>query len=292
MQSILLYILSCCFFACMSACGKYLSAELHPTVIAFLRGVTGLIICMPILFFYFPEIKKQFFSKIIWTRGLITQIATTCWLMGLAKVSLPSAMAVSFSAPLFTTIAAVLLLNEKISYRRGIALIVGFIGVLIILQPTSGNIKSFAPYSWIIATVICWALVNIVIKKLAMSINPAVILFYLSAATAVFAVPLGVLNWQTPSLESLPFIFLIALFQLLQQLCLIIAFAKSSVGKLQPFEFSKLIFATLIGYFIFDETMPASGWIGVFLIICSSLYVMWREEKLKKNSEKTVIIQD
>lgn len=291
MQPIILFVISCFFFACMTACGKFLSADMHPTLVVLLRNTTAFVMCLPILLFHLPEIKKQRFSKTLWTRGLLSQVATTCWFMGISKVSLPSAMAVSFSSPLFTTIAAVLLLNEKISYRRGAALIVGFIGVLIILQPST-DVRSFAPYSWIVATVICWALVNIVIKKLSMSITPAVILFYMTGLMTIFAIPLGVMNWQTPSLTQLPFIFLISASYLLWQLLLVQSFAKSSLSKLQPFEFSKLIFASLIGYLVFNETMPKSGWVGVVLIIFSSCYVSWREGRLKKNSDKAIVTQD
>jgi drug/metabolite transporter (DMT)-like permease len=291
MQPIILFVISCFFFACMTACGKFLSADMHPTTVILLRNAMSFIICLPILLFNLPEIKKERSSKTLWTRALLSQVATSCWFMGISKVSLPSAMAVSFSSPLFTTIAAVLLLNEKISYRRGTALIIGFIGVLIILQPST-DVKSLAPYSWIVATVICWALVNIVIKKLSMSVTPAVILFYMTGLMTIFAIPLGLMNWQPVSINQLPFILLISVSYLLWQLLLIKSFAQSSLSKLQPFEFSKLIFASLIGYLVFNETMPKSGWIGVVLIIVSSCYVSWREAKLKKNNDKVIVAQD
>ncbi len=283
MPAILYFILSCFLFACLSATGKYMSSDMHPATIVFYRNVLELIICLPVIFFHFNEIKRLRFSKILWSRGFISQSASTCWFVGISKVSLPSAMAFSFSTPLFTTILAIIFLKESISYRRTLALMVGFLGVLIILQPWN-SVGDLASYSWIFATVLLWAVATIVIKKLSDSISPMVIIFYMSLMMTFFSIPVAVIYWQIPNIEDLPLLILLAVNTLAWQWCLIKAYNKSQVTVLQPFEFSKLIFACLIGYTIFDEVLNISGWLGVVLIIVSSSYVTWREHDLKKKS--------
>jgi drug/metabolite transporter (DMT)-like permease len=260
-----------------------MSAQMHPAMIVFLRNVVELIICIPVLFFHSKEIKEKFFSKMLWLRGLMSQLASTCWFIGVSKVSLPSAMAFSFSTPLFTTITAIIFLKESISYRRSAALIIGFIGVLVILKPFSGEgVANIAPYGWVFSTVLLWAFANILIKKLSDSLASFVIIFYMSLIMTIFSIPLAFFYWKTPTLSQLPLILLAAISTLLWQWCLIKAFNKSQVTILQPFEFSKLIFACLIGYFLFDEVLDIYSWLGVLLVIASSSYVTWREHKIKQ----------
>ncbi|MDA0781775.1 MAG: DMT family transporter [Rickettsiales bacterium] len=285
MPAILYFIASCFLFACLSAMGKHMSSTLNPAMVVFLRNAVELIICIPVLFYHFKEIKRLRFSKILWTRGFISQTASTCWFVAISKVSLPSAMAFSFSTPLFTTVAAVIFLKEAISYRRTLALVIGFVGVLIILQPWR-SIVDLAPYSWVFATVILWAVANIVIKKLSDSISPMVIIFYMSLVMTIFSIPAALIYLQIPAISDIPLVILLAVNTLVWQWCLIKAYNKSPISVLQPFEFSKLIFTCLIAYFMFGEVLSISGWFGVILIIISSSYVTWREHKLKKKSLK------
>jgi len=286
MLAIIYFIASCFFFACLSATGKYMSLEMHPAMIVFFRNVIELLIVIPIVYIHKKDIKKHFTSKMLWSRGFMSQFASTCWFIGISKVSLPTAMAFSFSTPLFTTITAMLFLKETISYRRATALIVGFMGVLLILKP-DGEIFDIAPYGWIFGTVLIWALTNIVIKKLSDSVRPFVIIFYMALTMTIFSLPLALFYWQLPKLEQLPLLFVAAITTLLWQWCIIKAFNKSQITVLQPFEFSKLIFACIIGYVLFDEVLSISGWFGVTLIIVSSTYVTWREHKIKKKSLNT-----
>lgn len=259
----------------MSALSKALSSELHPTALVLLRNAGALILTLPALIKHRPEIGNLVFSKLIWQRALLSQIAVTCWFMGLSLVDLSPAMAMSFLTPLFTTFAAVVFLGEIIDKRVWVGLFIGFFGVLIILNPFQAAV-SLTGYAWVFGAVLCWSLAHVVIKKLSTSVTPLVILFFMMSMMTLFSLPLGILNWKTPLSGQYLQIALLALSAFFWQWYLVKAMMHNQLSALQPFDFSKLIFASVIGYFVFNELLSFQLFAGSFLILVSAFYIAWQ----------------
>lgn len=264
----------------MTAIGKFLVAELNGYMVALLRSVATFLLCASCIFWNFAEIKRVFFSKTIWMRAVLSQSATTFWFVGLTYNALPFAISVSLSTPLFTTLAAIFLLKEKVNIRRWGSLIVGFSGVLLITVSQHSN-GFDSDVLWIMGAVVSWALANIIVKKLADKIKPVVIIFFMMALMSVFSIPLAAINWIDPEAWMIPWLALMAVSTFLWQWFLITAFSKSEVNVLQPFEFSKLLFASILGWIFFGEYLSLTGWIGAIIIALSSFYIVWREKKIR-----------
>ncbi len=282
MPAILSMILACFFFASMSAVAKMLVEELNGPAVVLFRNAACFLLWWPVWFWHKREIREHLWSKPIWLRVLFSQSANTMWFMALGVVALPMAMAISFSTPLFTTLCAILFLAERVSYRRWTAIILGFVGVLFILLP--GNQATLdANYLWVFGAVLSWALAHTVMKKLSMSVSPTVIIFFITGQMTLFSIPLGAFYWVTPTPEQIMWVLLCAVFTIIWQWFLLKAFMQADLSMLQPFEYSKLIFASVIGYVVFEETLSLSGWIGAAIVAASGTYIAWRERKMNKD---------
>lgn len=278
MRPILYMLISCLFYSIMTAIGKFLITDLNGYMIVLLRNSSTFLLCSFLVISKYKEAQSLIFSKKIWLRAILSQSATTFWFVGLTYNALPFATSVSLSTPLFTTLAAAFLLGEVVSFRRWISLFIGFFGVLLI---TLSNYKGGFDlnFLWIIGAVISWALANIVAKKLSESISPTVIIFFMMALMTLFSIPLAIINWITPLTYTIPWFIAMAISTFLWQWFLIHAFSQSEVAMLQPFELSKLLFASLIGWLVFNETLSIMGWVGALVIAISTCYITWKERK-------------
>ena len=205
--AIVLMIVSGFCFVMMHGTVKYLSDEIHPFEIAFFRNVFVVIVLAPIIL---ANGRKVFVSKqpkIHIYRILLNSVALICFFYGLSKTALAEATALGFTVPIFATILSILFLKEKIRLRRFSALIIGFIGTLIVLRPdVSIEIGSL----FIILSSLLWSICLIFIKQLTKTDNAITISLYagigLIPATLFVAIPV----WTTPNIHQIAILFFIS----------------------------------------------------------------------------------
>ncbi len=266
-------------FVIMHGTVKYLAEEIHPFEIAFFRNVFVVIVLAPIIL---SNGCKVFVSKQPKThiyRILLNSVALICFFYGLSKTELAEATALGFTVPIFATILSILFLKEKIRFRRFSALIIGFIGTLIVLRPDiSIQIGSIL----IIFSSLLWSICLIFIKQLTKTDNAITISLYagigLIPATLFVAIPV----WVTPTIHQIIILLFISFAGTLAQTLMNSAFKHAEVAMLIPFDFLRLIWAALLGYTLFVETPEITLWLGGTLILGSTSYIAWREMKLKK----------
>ena len=274
-------ILSGFCFVIMHAAVKYISEEIHPFEIAFFRCAFVIVILSPIIFYQGKSILITKNPKLQIYRIGLNSIALLCFFYGLSKINLAETTALGFTVPIFTTIFSVLFLKEIIRIRRITALIIGFIGTLIVLRP---DITIEIGSLMVIISSLLWSICLIIIKRLTITDSVYTISLYagvgLIPATLFLALPV----WTSPTLIHILFFLFISLTGTFAQTLMNSSFKRAEVAMLLPFDFLRLIWSALLSYTIFNETPELTLWIGGTIILSSTCYLAYREMILRKTS--------
>ena len=207
-------------------------------------------------------------------------VAMLLYFSALVMMPIEKATAISFVVPFIVTILAVLFLGEKIYIYRSFALVLGFIGMLIILRP--GIIEISLGVYLALASSFMWSIVIIITKTIAKDDSSITILSYGYTYMTIFSFIIALFYWQTPSFQTLIYLFFAGLFGTLLHLCINHAYKLVDVSMTQPYSFLSLVFASLIGYYVFSETPDLFTWIGASVIFLGVLIMSYREMKLDK----------
>jgi len=285
-QVALLAIGATFFGSFMGACVKLLSDDLHPIIICFYRCLMGLIIITPFIAKNNFQALQTDNMRLQILRALINIISMICWFTAIGMMHLEKATALGFTTPLFTTILAVIVLGEVIRFHRTAALLLGFIGILIIIRPGYMPFE-FGTILMLIAS-FSFSFVLIFVKKLSATDSSLTIIFYhLLYMTPAFFI-LSLFYWQSISFNQLIIFSLMGSSGLLSHWCLAQAFKMSDTTFVMPLQFTKLIWASLIGLFIFAEQPDIWTWIGGVIIFISVVYITYREAFRKKGTSKPI----
>ena len=273
-------IISGLFFVIMHSAVKYLSKEVHIFEIAFFRCALVVFVLAPLIFQQGKSIVITKQPKIQFLRISTNSVAMLCFFYGITSTPLAQLTTLGFTVPIFATILAVIFMGEKIRIRRTSALIIGFIGTIIVMRP---DISIELGAMLIIFSSFLWSVCLIFIKKLTQTDSAITISLYfgIGMIPATFAMAFPVLEM----IDMRQFIILvfIAITGTLAQTIMNSALKKGDLALLLPFDFLRLIWSVLIGYALFAEEPQITLWIGGVLIIGSTSYIAWRESSLKKS---------
>lgn len=272
-QGIIWFILAALCFSIMASFIRHTSdLGVHPFVIVLFRNIFGLCIMLPwIIKIGYRNIKTTQFSLHI-TRNISGIIGMSLFFYSLSVLPITEAISLSFTVPLFTTIAAMIMLNEKVTSSQWTALAIGFIGILVILRPGLENTFNYYGLIMILAT-ICWSYSNIIIKKLTANDSTYIIVFYMTLIMIPLSLPLAIPVFSMPNTEQLFWLFCVGLSSIISHICITTAYAKADVSTLQPLDFTRLIFISIIAYLAFDEVIDTLTLIGAIIIFSSSVFV-------------------
>jgi len=274
------------FGSFMGAGVKILSDDLHPIIICFYRCLMGLIIITPFVARNNFQALQTDNMRLQIFRALINIISMICWFSAIGMMHFEKATALGFTTPLFTTVLAVLILGEVIRFHRTAALLLGFIGILIIIRPGYMPFE-FGTILMLIAS-FSFSFVLIFVKKLSATDSSLTIIFYhLLYMTPAFFI-LSLFYWENINLNQLIIFILMGTSGLLSHWCLAQAFKLSDTTFVMPLQFTKLIWASLIGLFIFAEQPDIWTWVGGVIIFISIVYITYREAFKKKGTSKPI----
>jgi len=272
--------ISVCAFSLMDVIVKW-SDDYPVGQVLFFRGFCGII---PILFLI-P--KDRYFDFYKTTRPLLHfkrciagLIALSSIFIALRNLPLATVVSISFAAPIFTTIFSIFLLNEKVGLYRWLAVIVGFIGIIIISEPGFTSLNTYYIYPIIFCLGLSY--VAIAIKKLSSTEPVWLISFFFSFSIMLLSFFSFYQNWILPSFTDLFLLSMIGILGGLANLWLSQSYKLSEVSLVTPLKYLALIFAIIFGYFIWDEMPTSKTLIGSFLVIFSSFIIFKREIVLKK----------
>jgi len=281
LMAISFMIISGLFFVLMHSAVKYLSKEVHIFEIAFFRCALVIFVLAPIIFQQGRSIFKTKQPKMQLLRITINSVAMLCFFYGISTTPLAQLTTLGFTVPIFATILAVTFMKEKIRLRRTAALIIGFIGTIIVMRP---DISIELGALLIIFSSFLWSICLIFIKKLTQTDSAVTISLYfgIGMIPATFALAFPVM--EIIDLRQFIILLFIAITGTLAQTIMNYALKKGELALLLPFDFLRLIWSVLIGYALFAEEPTFTLWIGGFLIISSTSYIAWREAKLKNST--------
>lgn len=257
---------------------KHVSDTLHPFQVSFFRCLIGFVLLLPLLWRGGGlAVLRTRRPGLHLLRGVLNAGGMLTFFTAVSMVSLASVSAISFTAPLFASVLAVLVLGERIGLRRSAALIIGFAGTLVILRPGSDVFGIGALLA--LGSSLLWAGAMITIKRLTVTDSPLSITVWAAFSVGLFTLGPAIAVWQWPSLEVWGWLLLIGVLGNAVQLGFSKAFALAEATVVLPFDFLKLVWASVLGYLLFAEVPDHWTWIGGTAIFVSSCYVAYRERK-------------
>ncbi len=271
--------------ALMASSVKLLSNDLNPFIICFYRCLLGLIFVLPFVAKNkFKDLKSNNI-KLQFNRSMINIISMICWFSAIGMMQLEKATALGFTTPLFTTVLAVFVLGEIIRVHRTAALLLGFIGILVIIRP--GYISfEYGTLLMLIAS-LSFSFVLIFVKRLsAIDTNLTIIFYHLLFMTPVFFI-ISLFFWEPITFNQLLIFAIMGIAGLLSHWCMTQSLKMSDTTFVMPLQFTKLIWASLIGLFVFSEIPDLWTWIGGIIIFISVIYITYREAFIKKDTPET-----
>lgn len=276
----LLVVLAMATLTGLTACAKALSiAGLHPFQVVFFRNLFAAIVFSPLLYYRGPSLFETGQLSTYGLRCAVALFSMLFWFYSLSLIPIGEVTAISFLTPLFGTLGAILFLGEKVRARRWTALVVGFLGALIILRPGISPL-SFGHTAALIST-ISGGISAILVKQLTQRDDPNKIVFL----THLFLAPMSLLPalfvWSWPPLSAVPLLLGMGAFATLGHMLLVRGYAVMDASLALTFEFAKLPFAALVAYIFFAETIDSWTWLGAFIIIGSATYIARREAAVR-----------
>ena len=281
--------MSICAFSIMDIIVKW--SEHYPLgQVLFFRGFFGVL-------FYFLIIPKERIRNFYYTKraglhflrcfsGLIALVAI---FIALRSLPLATVVSISFAAPIFTTIFSIFLLSEKVGIYRWLAVLIGFIGILIITEPGITSLNVF----YIFPIIFCIGLsyVAITIRKLSTTEPVWLISLYFSISITILSLLSIPFGWVMPTIKDFFILAMIGIFGGVANLWLSQSYKYSEVSLVTPLKYLALVFAIIFGYLIWDEVPTIKGLFGATLVIFSTL-IIFRREIYKKKTISTKTLND
>ena len=272
--------ISVCAFSLMDVLVKW--SDSYPVgQVLFFRGFCGII---PILFLIprnrFLDFYKTTRPLLHFKRCLSGLIALVAIFIALRNLPLATVVSITFAAPIFTTIFSIFLLNEKVGLYRWLAVLVGFVGIIVITEPGFSSLNFYYIYPIIFCLGLSY--VAIAIRKLSTTEPVWLISFFFSFSIAILGLLSLFQGWVMPNFFDLFLLSMVGILGGLANLWLSQSYKYSEVSLVTPLKYLALVFAIIFGYFIWSEVPTMKTLMGALLVILSS-FIIFRREMILKN---------
>ncbi|MCG3269040.1 DMT family transporter [Yoonia sp. I 8.24] len=287
LRGILLKVLSVCMFMAMASLIKAASSEVPPGEAVFFRSFFAI----PIILGWLSlrgELKNGWKTANpmghFW-RGLVGTTAMGLGFTGLGLLPLPEVTAIGYAAPLLVVVFAAMFLNEQVGIFRLSAVALGMVGVLIVLSPRLSVGASMGTSETLGAVVVLMgavmaALAQVFVRKLVATEGTAAIVFWFSITSALLSLLTIPWGWVLPSAAAASMLVLAGLLGGMGQIFLTSSYRFADASLVAPFDYSSMILALGIGYFVFDEVPTHTMILGAAVVILAGVLIIWREQRL------------
>ena len=276
MKAIFYNLLAWVILPVMDGLAKYLSVDLPVLQIVWARYFFTVVITLSFIIIFF---RKQ----LVWTskpklqlfRGLILLCANMLFFYAISIISLTKALTLAFVAPLIVTALSPFILGEIVGYRRWLAVIIGFIGSLIVIRPglIEFNLATLAA----LGTGFFYGIYLIITRKLHTADSPLLTLLITGVVGAIILSTYMPFSWIEPSPNQWLFMFCIGLCASVGHFFLILSLKYADASKLAPFSYFEIVTNVIIGYYFFSDFPDIWTWVGLLIIINSGIYISIRE---------------
>jgi len=288
-SGILLILVAMTLVPVMDGIAKMLSARYSVVEIVWARYFFHLLFLLPMVFAKY-SVRDMLPEKPILQviRGGLLLVSTGLFFAALAVMPLADALALVFISPLIVTALSPLLLGESVGPRRWVAVIVGFVGALIIIRPGGADIGSGTIMAASAGTV--YAFYLIATRKLSGTAPPLITLMYTALLGGVVMSLIVPFFWVRPNLNDVAMMMAMGGIAALGHYFLIKAVELAPVSILAPFGYSEIVMATLVGYVLFGDFPDSWTWVGIAVIVASGIYISVRENQRKDHLATDAII--
>ncbi len=282
MKAVTFNLLAWVMLPIMDGIAKYLSSDLPVLQITWARYFFTVFFTLPIMFFLFKKYLVWTTNpKLQFLRGLILLLANICFFYSISIISLAKALTLAFIAPLIVTAFSPFFLGEKVGYRRWLAVIIGFVGTLVVIRPgfVDINLASIAA----LITGILYGFYLIITRKLSSSDNPLLTLLLTGVVGAIIISLIIPIVWVQPSLTQWSLMAAVGIFACIGHFFLILSLKYADASKLAPFSYFEIITNIIIGYYFFGDFPDNWTFLGLFIIVSAGIYIFRRGSFNKNN---------
>ena len=285
-------LVAAAFFASMTLVIKLLGQgaaadgrAMHVTQILFLRQVGMTAILLPQIVRHWPD---NFRTQVpLWQAARVgfALIAMTCGFTAVIHMPLADATAIGFAKSFFTTIFAILILHEVVGWRRWTATFVGFLGVVVMIRPFGlGGGDPVSPYAlYALAGAAAAGLVMVIIRRLSRTDSNMTILTFQAVFVGLAMMVPALLNWVWPTWSEWGLIVLLGFLSVAGQWLNIQGYRQGEASVMAVLDYSRLIYATLLGWLFFATLPDRYTWIGAAIVVAAAIYIIYREAQKKRN---------
>ena len=281
-RAVLLMTASTVIFGCMAVCIRLASEQLHPFEIAFFRNFFGFVFILPMLVRHGPSLLRTNKLPLYLVRCLIGIVSMLAGFWAIVNLPLAQAIALSYSTPLFVTIGAVLVLGEIVRARRWTAVLVGFLGVVLIVRPGSDAFTAGSLVALMAA--VASASVAISIKFLSRTEHPDAIVLYTTMLWVPMSLVPALFVWEMPVGITWLWIILAGGLGTTAHMFWTRALKLGDASMLTPISFMQILVVAVFGYFLFDEALDRWTVLGAAVIFGSNVYIARREARLARQT--------
>ena len=277
MKAIFYNLLAWAILPFMDTIAKYLSSDLSFFQITWSRYFFTVVFTLPIMFFFFRKnLTWSTQSSLQIFRGLTLFFANILFFFAISIISMAKALTLAFVAPLITTALSPFFLGEKVGFRRWSAVLVGFIGSLIVIRPgfIDFDLASIAA----LGTGFFYGIYLIITRKLHTADSPLLTLLLTGVVGLIIASVLVPFVWINPTFNQWLLLALMGIFACLGHLFLILSLKYADASKLAPFSYFEIFTNVLLGYHFFGDFPDHWTWLGLSIIVFSGVYISFREK--------------
>lgn len=275
------------FFTGLAGTIRHLGQEMHPFEVAFFRNLFGLAFMLPWLFTAGLSGLRTGRLGLYFLRCLLGLGSMLAWFTALAWLPLAQAVALSFTAPIFATILAAVVLKETVRLRRWTATTVGLVGVLVILWPqlsTPGGAVLSGGIALAILSTLLSVVVALIVKRLSATESANAIVTYMVLIMTPMSLVPALLHWTWPPVDTWFWLVAMGALGSLGHLCYVRAFAMADASAVMPYDYTRLLIAAVLGWLAFGELPTIYTWIGAAIIVTSAVYIAHREARLRQTA--------
>ena len=266
---------------------KYVGTRLPAAESAFLRYALGLVFLLPVVRSLWREGLPSQVIKLGIGRAVLHTFAVTLWFYAMARIPIAEVSSMGYLTPIFVTLGAVLIMGESLALRRGLAIAIAIIGVLIILRPGFREVSM--GHLAMLGTTLCFGISYLMAKRLTDLASADMVIALLSIGVTIGLIPLTIPVWISPTSSEVGTLFAVAIFAVAGHYSMTFAFRSAPLTVTQPVTFLQLIWAVAVGYLLFGENIDSFVVLGGAIIIGAVLYITLREAQLRKKIERTAL---
>ena len=281
-RAILLMTASTVLFGLMAVCIRLASAQLHTFEVAFFRNLFGFVFTLPLLFRHGPGLLRTGKLPLYFFRCCIGIVSMFAGFWAIAHLPLAQAIAISYSTPIFVTIGAVFFLGEIVRARRWTAVIIGFIGVLVLLHPGTGDFRMASLVAVLAAVASATAAINI--KFLSRTESADAIVVWTTLLWVPLSLGPALFVWVMPEGWTWLWIVLSGFLGTTAHMCWTRALGLADASLLTPISFGQVIVVGVLGWLLFGESVDRWTVVGAAIIFLSNGYIAHREARLARRA--------